>query len=271
MVGMQGLIGELRGVEERLRRALWGSYMPENSAGEFGLTALYQEQFQVIHAVSPKILDRIYRLRFQIYCVENRFEDPADNPNGRERDANDDRAAHLLLLHRESGEAAGTARVILPELEDRPLPIEEVLDTDGRQSFRDLPPGSTGEISRFAVSRVFRRHQLQEFRFPPGTMRFITFGLFRGILEICLERRITHVTAIMEPALLRLLSRFGLNFHAIGGLVEYHGLRQPCVARLQELIDNVRQGCQPLWLYAGSGTPTAAAAQGISIPSLASR
>jgi hypothetical protein len=81
-------------------------------------------------------------------------------------------------------------------------------------------------------------------------MPCITFGLFRGILDICLDRGITHVSAVMEPALLRLLKRFGLHFAPVGGLIEYHGLRQPCVAPLHDLIHHVRDERRPLWLYA---------------------
>src|SRR5947207_3261025 len=81
-------------------------------------------------------------------------------------------------------------------------------------------------------------------------MPFITFGLLRGVVGICLQSGLSHITAVMEPPLIRLLKRFGLDFQSVGGLVEYHGLRQPCVASLHDLIDQVRDESNSLWFYA---------------------
>jgi N-acyl amino acid synthase of PEP-CTERM/exosortase system len=234
--------------------------MPEIPTNFSELSKLYTRHFDVVRADTPALLDRVYEIRYQVYCLENAFEDPAQNLGGREIDAEDDRAAHTLLIHRESGEAAGTARVIFPDRR-RPLPMERVLDSAGQRLFRCLPTQSTGEVSRFAVPKAFRRRRGED-RYadvgvngPPAqaeqrVMPFITFGLLRGIVSICLESGLSHITAVMEPPLIRLLKRFGLDFHSIGGLVEHHGLRQPCVARLFDLIGQVRDERSALWLYA---------------------
>jgi N-acyl amino acid synthase of PEP-CTERM/exosortase system len=180
-------------------------------------------------------------------------------------DAEDDRAAHILLIHRKTGEAAGTARVIFPDpSQRRPLPVEHVLDPPGQTLFARLPVTTTGEISRFAVAKAFRRRRGEDRYADIETnarprapivaeqriMPFITFGLLRGIVGICLQSGISHITAVMEPPLIRLLGRFGLDFAPIGGIVEYHGLRQPCVASLDELINRVQEESGTLWLYA---------------------
>jgi N-acyl amino acid synthase of PEP-CTERM/exosortase system len=224
------------------------------------LSTLYTRHFDIVRADTPALLDRVYELRYQVYCIENAFEDPAENPGAREIDADDDRAAHVLLIHRESGEAAGTARVILPDCR-RALPIRRVLDSEGRRLFDHLPAHSVGEVSRFAVPKAFRRRRgedryadigMNEPKAAPEqrVMPFITFGLFRGIIGVCLESGLSHMAAVMEAPLIRLLGRFGLDFHAIGGVVEYHGLRQPCVARVFDLIEQVRGENETLWLYA---------------------
>ena len=250
------------------------------------LSRLYEDHFEIVRANTPALLDRVYEIRYQVYCVENAFEDPAQNVGGREMDGDDDRAAHILLIHRKTGEAAGTARVIFPDpSQRRPLPVEDVLDPVGERLFARLPRESTGEISRFAVPKAFRRRRGEE-RYPdigpttpPGAsssgvpeqriMPFITFGLLRGIVGICLKSGISHITAVMEPPLIRLLGRFGLDFEPIGGLVDYHGLRQPCVARLDDLIDRVREESGCLWLYAKEevlrhSTPTLKATVGVA-------
>jgi N-acyl amino acid synthase of PEP-CTERM/exosortase system len=234
--------------------------MSENSVKLIEMSNFYTRHFDVVRADTPALLDRVYEIRYQVYCVENPFESPADNLGGREMDADDDRAAHLLLIHRESGEAAGTARVILPDRR-RALPIQRVLDSEGRRLFAHLPTHTVGEVSRFAVPKEFRRRRGEERYADIGmnetttapdqrVMPFITFGLFRGIIGVCLENGLSHMTAVMEAPLIRLLKRFGLDFHAIGGLVEYHGLRQPCVARVFDLIEHVRGENGNLWVYA---------------------
>jgi len=226
------------------------------------MSRLYTNHFDVIRADTPVLLDRVYEIRYQVYCLENAFEDPAQNLGRREIDTDDDRAAHVLLIHRESGEAAGTARVIFPDTSRRrPLPVERVLDPDGQRLFRRLPAQTTGEISRFAISKAFRRRRGEDRYADVGdsapralaeqrVMPFITFGLLRGIVGTCLQSGLTHTTAVMEPPLIRLLKRFGLDFQSVGGLVEHHGVRQPCVARLHDLIEHARCERNSLWLYA---------------------
>jgi N-acyl amino acid synthase of PEP-CTERM/exosortase system len=53
----------------------------------------------------------------------------------------------------------------------------------------------------------------------------------------------------MEPALIRILTRFGVEFTPIGDLMEHHGLRQPCVARLDDLLERNRKDATLLWQY----------------------
>jgi N-acyl amino acid synthase of PEP-CTERM/exosortase system len=80
-------------------------------------------------------------------------------------------------------------------------------------------------------------------------MPHITLGLIRGILAICLDYEITLLAAVMEPALLRILARLGLDFAPLGPLVQYHGLRQPCAANILDLIRGARERCGLLWQY----------------------
>jgi N-acyl amino acid synthase of PEP-CTERM/exosortase system len=175
------------------------------------LSNLYTSHFDVIRADTSALLDRVYEIRYQVYCVENAFEDPAQNLDGREIDGDDDRAAHVLLIHRESGEAAGTARVIFPDpSQRRPLPIERILDPEGHHLYSHLPRQSTGEVSRFAVAKSFRRRRGEDRYADVGStaptaeaerrvMPFITFGLLRGDVGICLQSELSHITAVMEP------------------------------------------------------------------------
>ena len=58
---------------------------------------------------------------------------------------------------------------------------------------------------------------------------------------------ITHIAAMMEPSLLRLLRRMGIEFHPMGGLVEHHGVRQPAWAIVAHLIERAKECHRELW------------------------
>src|SRR5574338_334496 len=64
------------------------------------LMDLYSSYFDVVRADTPDLVSEALRLRYQVYCVENPFEDPSEHPDGLERDRYDAQAAHCLLLHR---------------------------------------------------------------------------------------------------------------------------------------------------------------------------
>jgi N-acyl amino acid synthase of PEP-CTERM/exosortase system len=227
----------------------------------FELSDLYTNHFDVVRADTPALLKRVYEIRYQVYCVENPFL-PVQNRYGREIDDDDNRAAHLLLIHRHSGEFVGTTRVIFPE-NARPLPIQHTLDLDGQRVFRQFPRQTTGEVSRFAICKSFRQRRGEERYADIGSnssqtrlssaeqraMPFLTFGLLRGIISTCLETGITHVAAVMEPTLIRLFKRFGIHFQLAGGLVEHHGVRQPCMTRIGDVIDDARSQDSLFWRY----------------------
>ena len=86
-------------------------------------------------------------------------------------------------------------------------------------------------------------------------MPFITLGLMKGVFDICRDHEISHLAVVMEPPLIRILRRFGLDFMPIGGLVEHHELRQPCIARMADLIEHSRESETLLWRYNAGQKP----------------
>jgi N-acyl amino acid synthase of PEP-CTERM/exosortase system len=225
----------------------------------------YERHFAVVRATTPELLRKAYRLRYRVYCVENPFEDPEQQIDECETDKYDDYSLHTLLLHRRTGEVAGTSRVILPRRSEfHTLPMATLLRGDHRRRFGEFPAAQTAEISRFTVSKQFRRRYGEEQYADSGfaenardpeiserrLMPFIILGLVRGVFGICLEYEITHLAAVMEPALIRIFRRLGLDFMPMGGLVEHHGRRQPCIARLADLIQQSRDSDSLVWQYA---------------------
>ena len=239
----------------------------------------YGSHFDIVRVDTPELLDQAYRLRYQVYCLEHAFENEAEHGDGRETDVDDDRSVHALLRHRRTGHYAGTVRVILPSPGEphRLMPIERILGSESEGAAEWFPRSTTAEISRFLVSKEFRRRRGEERYADVGwdadaagisgeqrLLPYITFGLIRGVLEICAEYGVTHICAVMEPALIRILCRFGLDFQKIGNLVDHHGMRQPCVARLQDLVEGNRAHDTLLWRYTKGAVKTSKGATGIA-------
>jgi len=232
---------------------------------------LFEAHFEIVRADSRELLDAAYALRYQVYCLENPFEDAELHRDRREQDVYDARAVHALIRNRRSREFAGCVRLILPDPADpnELLPIE----ADCAQAFYDdewaaraaIDRTRLAEISRFAVSKDFKR-RLYEGRTPSGaatgviyqdperdaemaqrSLPHITIGLIAAVIRLSVEHGITDWYAVMEPSLLRLLSRFGIRFRAVGRLVDHHGRRRPAAARVVDVIRRIHSERPDVW------------------------
>ncbi|MFA9460948.1 PEP-CTERM/exosortase system-associated acyltransferase [Thiohalorhabdus methylotrophus] len=203
------------------------------------LYEVFHSLFEVVPADTAERIAISQALRYQVYCLEQGFERPEAHPDERERDPYDGRSVHALVRCRRTGQFAGSVRLVLshPQNRDAPFPIEEhCLDVFHRPSMRwELPRHATAEISRFAISRRFTR------------VPHITIGLFAGIVQMSVRQGITDWYAVMEPALLRLLTRFGIRFQPIGGMVAYHGRRRPTRGLADRILAGIHQERPEVW------------------------
>ena len=209
----------------------------------------YENFFEITPAETAEQLMASFRLRYEVYCVENSFEDPRLNPYGMETDAYDSRALHSLLKRRGSGEAVGTVRLVLPlqrrSKEDIGLPIRDVCEHELLERNNSvLPWARTAEISRFAVSKKFGSRATEltpSAQFTddlPAIKRrvpYASLGLMQAIVAMAAKSGVTHLCAVMEPCLLRMLARLGIHFTPLGPQVAFHGLRQPCYSDLDTM------------------------------------
>lgn len=221
---------------------------PSNSPQKERLSIVYARYFDCVPAETEEQRAEAFRLRYQVYCKENDFEDPSDSPDGFEQDQLDAHALHTLLMHRPSETFVGTVRLILPDAEEHGLefPIRTVCDENLlRENNENLPQNYTAEISRFAVSKDFRRRDGDEQSTvggynddedPRRLIPHISLGLMQAIVDMARRGGVTHLCAMMEPSLLRMLSRLGIHFNNLGPKVEYHGTRQPCYSNLDLLL-----------------------------------
>lgn len=224
--------------------------------------ARFDRYLQIVLADSAELLDLAFRLCFQVYCLERGFEDATQFADGRERDQDDARSVHTLLVARNSGAAIGTVRLILPR-RDAELPVFRVVGS-GKRRTAGLPFEATAEVSRFAVAKSFRRdfetdrgtdttHGSARAKAQHEAWQLLTFGLIRSVVVMTACAGVTHIVGMMEPALLRLLRRLGIIFHRLGEPVEYHGLRQPSWAVMAELIAGIERTCPELGAIIADG------------------
>jgi len=213
------------------------------------LAALFNRHFEVVPADTPELLDAAHALRYQVYCVEHGFEDPSQQTGEREFDQYDVRSVHAVLIARASGGVVGCVRLVLPELHGvaGPLPILGLLNDPSQARLAEFATARIAEISRYAISKAYRRRSGENL-YPDVATEDIhaadlrrvaphmSLGLLRGVGRVARAHGIDTVCAAMAPPLFRLLERFGLEFERLGPPIEYHGPRQPCIARCDQLL-----------------------------------
>lgn len=209
----------------------------------------------MIPAHSDELKKEVYKLRYQVYCIETGFENADLHPAGMESDEYDNRSYHYLILHKKSETYAATTRLILPSVEssEQLFPIEKHTCIDNVEFLRNIPRENLAEASRFCVSKDFKRRK-NEARtlvgiesnwveiFTENERRIfphITIGLLACLIKISSENNIHYWYAVMEPSLARFFLSLGINFIPIGPLANYHGRRRPYIIKLSEMLESV--------------------------------
>lgn len=218
--------------------------------------------YSVVPADTDELVKETFRLRYQVYCIENEFENPSKTSHQLETDEFDSNSVHSIIKYNKAGQSIGSVRMILPNKNDhtRSFPIQKLCNNSiftDRKLFSVYRPI---EISRFCLSKTLRvmvnpcKHscvQLASSRAPfsPSLLNHYgpILGLIRGLIQMSSEYQVTHWFAIMEPALIRLLAKLGIYFKPTGSLINYHGMRQPCYIEFSELLQRVYSEQPQVW------------------------
>lgn len=203
----------------------------------------FDAYFKLVSANTRELIDTAFALRYQVYCLERQFEDPTQQPGGLESDDHDRHAVHSLIFHRPRGEAIGTARLILPQARANSLPIQQLLRKNGLNPADYFPNEIAAEVSRFAISKEFRRRNFEAIRSADGKRdrhsNLPCLGLVQMLLRQSIELGVEYWGAVMEPQLLRMLAAMGIRFQPVGPLVSHHGLRQPSYCHVPLMLRNL--------------------------------
>lgn len=178
-------------------------------------------------AQTPDAIREAQALRHQVFCLERKLF--ATVPSASlDQDRFDQAARHVVVRRNSDRTVIATSRIVRSQLAEDgiALPMHKYCCPT---LFRSLPMESVGEISRFAISKQARGVEA----FSGVAVRLL---LLRGILQASQAMGLTHWCALMEPSLIRLLSATGLQFNALGPLVEAYGQRQPCFTRIDQAL-----------------------------------
>lgn len=224
------------------------------------LSDIYGHYFEFKGAETPEEVAEAFRIRYQVYCVENVFEDPASFPDGQERDECDERAMHALLYYKLTGEAVGTVRLVLPDANrlQSSFPLQAACTDAVVRDPASFPVERMAEVSRFCVAKSFRRRS-HDTQYPANHVPMSTgddlrrvlpnmmLGLIESLVRMSSQAGIQYWCAMMEPSLLRLLRGLGIHFLPLGEVVDHHGRRQPCYNHLPSLLERTKRERRDIW------------------------
>ena len=227
----------------------------------------FHKYFNIQRVNNPQTLEEALRLRYQVYCLEKRYENAEFFPDGMEKDIFDCRADHSIIRHRETNQVIGAVRLVMTGANPGELlPIEKHFCLNRKELSGKLPIDrrTIGEVSRFAISKEFRMvlneqagskyDEDNNVELFGGKSKWIHFlytqtvvGLISSVIEMSADHGLTHWVCLMEPSLSRLLSRFGFEFKPIGPAVSLKGNRVPYYAIIEDEMKRVRHEFPFVW------------------------
>ena len=204
------------------------------------------------------LLKEIYRLRYEVYCLECEYLQAKDFNEGLESDDYDDCAIHFAAYTMDDN-IVGTVRLVQPG-EHQPYPFEghcKVFD-----NFNLPPRANAAEISRLVVRKTFRRRRGDSMEGiskdfvekgttasiqPPtanetrGNSPLLLLGMYREMYRHSRANGIRFWYAAMERSLARSLEKMGFKFVPIGPKVDYYGPVTPHMVDLNDLNERLQK------------------------------
>jgi len=215
------------------------------------LAEQYQHYFETLSADTGVAQKAVWHLRYQVLCEERQLLSVADYPDAMETDVYDAHSMQAMLRYRPDQRLIGCIRLILPR-----AGVALPCFTACPAMAQEIAPEKTAELSRFIIGKEFRR------RWNDGDYGAVSpwldgdnhrriphcgLGLMQAVLQVARQAGVTHVVALMEPALLRLLEGMGIHFAPVGSLVNYYGQRQACYAKIDNLLRRLQTERPEIW------------------------
>ena len=138
--------------QEWSTRAIEGRQGLQKRAKEDKGFIMTSKNFEVVLANDQWSRRIHYQLRYQVFCLETGYEDPAQFPDEEEKDEWDENSAHLLVQERATGQWVAAMRLVLPYAHSLPIEKRVDIETSLRRDQR-----KSAEISRLCMVGHYRR------------------------------------------------------------------------------------------------------------------
>ncbi|CAH1084771.1 PEP-CTERM/exosortase system-associated acyltransferase [Candidatus Nitrotoga sp. 1052] len=186
--------------------------------------------YEVILADTEESKNIHYNLRYQIFCLEKRFEEASKCKDEMEKDTHDDNAIHFLV--KSNNRWIGSFRLVIDQFGN--LPFQKVSALDPLQFLqRNL---EIAEFSRLGVLRPFQKLRNGQ---PPKesseSESEIMLKMIHAGVDYCRTNGLGHIIILCRRSISRVLNQFGLEARPIGPAVFHHGPRVPFVFNLANL------------------------------------
>ena len=183
---------------------------------------MFDDQFETVVADTEVSKAIHYNLRYQVYCLNSRFENPAAFPDQMESDTYDKNSVHFIVRHRDSGQWVGAMRLVLAVPGKLPLTRVSTLDADLIRSHKDAV---VSEASRLCVlpSPQWGTTERLDIVHPS----IVTLALIRAAREYNLTHHIQFAYFLITGQLARILRRVGIEINPVGPITHYRGVRRP--------------------------------------------
>lgn len=235
----------------RVRRSPWFNRLlrkrkaPAQKASIDLLVDDFFNHFDVAIANDTQSKETCFRTRHDVYCREMGYE--PERANALENDAFDDFSVSCYITHKQSGECAGTIRVVLPRTHNQRLPMEQSCGEampDGSLSPDNFDRIEIAEVSRLAVPARFRRPfkpiaKMDESHCQSRSASLLSVALYLMATNVSLQHNIQQVYVMMEPRLARSMSFMGIKFSQLGDVIDYHGKRAAFSIVPEQLVAEV--------------------------------
>ena len=180
-------------------------------------------------------LNKIFRLRYEVYCLEKKYLNANDYPSKIETDKYDPYSVFFIVKDKKNGQLAGTVRLIKKKSHELPLESEFGVKID-----KENDNGRMLEVSRLIVAKDYRKSAKGQ--------HYVLFLLFRMALNYCIDYDYNILVAELDNRILQILKKIGIEFKVLGKAKMFMGsVSTPILINIQKGIENLKRKNYLLW------------------------
>ncbi len=220
------------------------------------------KRFSVLHVEgegSRRDLQDSYRLRYEVFCCDERFLPPEDYPDRQEHDVFDALSEHIVVREQASEQLAGTVRLVRYSPE-RGFPTAHHF-ADLYTKLADLSLNKVYEISRLCISPLYRQRLVPKDGLygvesyldqadgtrPNGSANqrrypIVLLSMLKKMYQIAVSLGGSYFIASMEAGLIRYLSMCGMESVRLADeYIEFYGQVMPCLIDMDKALARMSQ------------------------------